>query len=450
MAIISRDKKFYKSLFSLAGVIAVQNLVVFSVNLADNIMIGRWSELSLSAVAICNQIQFLLQMIVTGAAGGLVVIASQYWGKKDIQPIKKLTSAAFLIGIGMTLALMLFAMFWPREALGLLTNDAEVIAEGMKYLRIMVWSYVVFGITNILIGALRAVETVNIGFYVSIGALVVNVTLNYALIYGHLGFDAMGIEGAAIATLISRVFELAVVGVYTFCIDKKLRLRILDIFSVSAGYLRDFVRSGLPIVLSNTSWGIAMSVQTAILGRLGQMVISSNSIATTIFQVIIVVSSGLASAVGVVIGKTVGEGRQEDAKTYAKTLQILFLCVGILSSLALFAARKPIIGIYGVSGDTAAMSNTFILILCVTIIGSCYQMPALTGIVSGGGETKFVLFNDIIFQWMIVIPASALSAFIFGFPPAVTFACLKSDQILKCFVAVVKVNRFRWIRVLTK
>ena len=154
MAIISRDKKFYKSLFSLAGVIAVQNLVVFSVNLADNIMIGRWSELSLSAVAICNQIQFLLQMIVTGAAGGLVVIASQYWGKKDIQPIKKLTSAAFLIGIGMTLALMLFAMFWPREALGLLTNDAEVIAEGMKYLRIMVWSYVVFGITNILIGAL--------------------------------------------------------------------------------------------------------------------------------------------------------------------------------------------------------------------------------------------------------------------------------------------------------
>ena len=450
MAIISRDKKFYKSLFSLAGVIAVQNLVVFSVNLADNIMIGRWSELSLSAVAICNQIQFLLQMIVTGAAGGLVVIASQYWGKKDIQPIKKLTSAAFLIGIGMTLALMLFAMFWPREALGLLTNDAEVIAEGMKYLRIMVWSYVVFGITNILIGALRAVDTVNIGFYVSIGALVVNVTLNYALIYGHLGFDAMGIEGAAIATLISRVFELAVVGVYTFCIDKKLRLRILDIFSVSAGYLRDFVRSGLPIVLSNTSWGIAMSVQTAILGRLGQMVISSNSIATTIFQVIIAVSSGLASAVGVVIGKTVGEGRQEDAKTYAKTLQILFLCVGILSSLALFAARKPIIGIYGVSGDTAAMSNTFILILCVTIIGSCYQMPALTGIVSGGGETKFVLFNDIIFQWMIVIPASALSAFIFGFPPAVTFACLKSDQILKCFVAVVKVNRFRWIRVLTK
>lgn len=450
MKIFTRDRGFYKSLFSLAAVIAVQNLVVFSVNLADNVMVGRWSELSLSAVAICNQIQFLLQMIVTGAAGGLVVIASQYWGKRDTEPIKRITAAAFITGVGMSLALMLFVLIAPRTALGLLTNDSEVIAEGVIYLKVIVWSYGIFAVTNILIGALRAVETVNIGFYVSIGALVVNISLNYILIYGHCGFAAMGVRGAAIATLISRLAELAAVAVYTFVCDKKLRLRLRDLFVAGGGYFRDFIRSGMPIVLSNTSWGIAMAVQTAILGRLGQTVISANSIATTVFQVIIVLSHGTASAAGVVMGKTVGEGRYDDAKQYAKTMQVIFLSIGLVSSAVLFAVRSPIIAFYRVSGDTAELSSLFITILCVTIVGSCYQMPCLTGIVSGGGETRFVLYNDLIFQWLIVIPSAALSAFVFHLPPTVTFACLKADQILKCFVAVIKVNRFRWIRVLTR
>ncbi|MBQ4047375.1 MAG: MATE family efflux transporter [Clostridia bacterium] len=450
MRLFVKDRKFYASLASLTAVIALQNLITFGVNLADNVMIGGYSQAALNGVALVNQIQFLLQMFAGGVANGIVVIAAQYWGKRDIEPIRKIFAVGFWLGIAFSVLLTLVAFFFPSQTLSLLTNEASAIAEGTKYLRIICFSYCIFSVTTILLGTLRSVETVRIGFYVSLLSLVVNISLNYCLIYGHFGFPELGVEGAAIATLISRFVEFAVILVYVGFVDRKLRLRLRHLLGLSASYARDFFRSGMPLVLSSTSWGIAMSIQTAIIGRLGEAAISASSIATTIFQVITVVSYGIATASGVVIGKTVGEGRIDDVKAYAKTLQVIFLIVGVLTSAALLGAKQFIVDLYKVTAESAALAHDFILVLCVTVIGTSYQMPVLTGIVSGGGETKFVLFNDIIFMWCIVLPVSAVSAFVLKLPSVVTFACLKSDQILKCAVAVVKVNRYRWIRVLTR
>ena len=450
MRLFVKDRKFYASLASLTAVIALQNLITFGVNLADNVMIGGYSQAALNGVALVNQIQFLLQMFAGGVANGIVVIAAQYWGKRDIEPIRKIFAVGFWLGIAFSVLLTLVAFFFPSQTLSLLTNEASAIAEGTKYLRIICFSYCIFSVTTILLGTLRSVETVRIGFYVSLLSLVVNISLNYCLIYGHFGFPELGVEGAAIATLISRFVEFAVILVYVGFVDRKLRLRLHHLLGLSASYARDFFRSGMPLVLSSTSWGIAMSIQTAIIGRLGEAAISASSIATTIFQVITVVSYGIATASGVVIGKTVGEGRIDDVKAYAKTLQVIFLIVGVLTSAALLGAKQFIVDLYKVTAESAALAHDFILVLCVTVIGTSYQMPVLTGIVSGGGETKFVLFNDIIFMWCIVLPVSAVSAFVLKLPSVVTFACLKSDQILKCAVAVVKVNRYRWIRVLTR
>ncbi|MBE6953029.1 MAG: MATE family efflux transporter [Ruminococcaceae bacterium] len=450
MRLFVKDRKFYASLASLTAVIALQNLITFGVNLADNVMIGGYSQAALNGVALVNQIQFLLQMFAGGVANGIVVIAAQYWGKRDIEPIRKIFAVGFWLGIAFSVLLTLVAFFFPSQTLSLLTNEASAIAEGAKYLRIICFSYCIFSVTTILLGTLRSVETVRIGFYVSLLSLVVNISLNYCLIYGHFGLPELGVEGAAIATLISRIVEFAVILVYVGLVDRKLRLRLRHLLGLSASYARDFLRSGMPLVLSSTSWGIAMSIQTAIIGRLGEAAISASSIATTIFQVITVVSYGIATASGVVIGKTVGEGRIDDVKAYAKTLQVIFLIVGVLTSAALLGAKQFIVDLYKVTAESAALAHDFILVLCVTVIGTSYQMPVLTGIVSGGGETKFVLFNDIIFMWCIVLPVSAVSAFVLKLPSVVTFACLKSDQILKCAVAVVKVNRYRWIRVLTR
>lgn len=445
-----KNKKFYKDFFSMTLTIALQNLIVYGVNLADNIMLGAYSETALSGVAIANQVQFLLQMIVTGAASGMGVIISQYWGKREIEPIKRVFAVGFWISLALSFVMSVIVWFFPQGVMGLLTNEQAIIPSGVDYLKIMVFSYLMFSVSNSLLGVMRSVETVRIGFYISLATLVINVCLNYTLIYGNFGAPELGVKGAAYATLTSRVVEFIASLLYCRFIDKKLKLRLKDIFMLKKSYIRDFCKSGVPLLLSNTSWGIAMSVQGAILGRLGAAGIAASSIAQTLFQCTSVVAYATGDAARVMTGMAVGEGDMKKVKSGTKTMQLLFVVIGIITSAVLFAVRTPIISIYDASPETERLANTFVLILCVTAIGTAYEMPSLTGIVSGGGDTKFVFFNDIVFMWCIVLPLSALSAFYFKFPPTVTFALLKADQILKCFVAIVKVNRFKWVRVLTR
>lgn len=445
------DKPFYKSFFSMTAFIILQNLLIYSVNLADNIMIGRYSETAMNGVSLANQIQFLLQMFAIGTANGMSVLTAQYWGKKRLAPIKKIFASACVFGLGLSFLLSVAVITQPQFVLGLLTDKQDAIAEGSKYIVIMGFTYCIYTMTNLLLGLLRSVETVKIGFFVTALSLIVDVGLNYALIFGHFGCPELGARGAAYATMTSRIIEFMIVIVYVLFFDKKLKLKIRDMFALDKTYVADFVKSGLPLIGSSVSWGIAMTVQTAILGRIDSpYVLGANNIATTIFQVVSVLYTSTSNSSSVIIGKTVGERDYDRVRRYAKKLQILFLIIGVFSAALLLICKNAVISVYSVSGETAKLSNTLICILSVTIIGSCYEAPSLCGIVSGGGDTKFVLFNDIIFMWCIVLPLSALSAFVFKWSVPVTFFLLKSDQILKCFVAVVKVNRFKWIKELTK
>jgi|LSQX01.2.fsa_nt_gb putative MATE family efflux protein len=443
------DKYFLKTYFTLFGVVCIQNLIVFGVNLADSVMLGRYSETAMSGVSLANQIQFLLQMLISGTANGLVVLASQYWGKKSLEPIKKIFSVAFYFALGFSLLLGTIVFFAPSGILGILSNETEIVAEGAKYIKIMAFSYAIFAVNSMLIALMRSIERVRIGFYNSVAALFVNIFLNYALIFGNFGFPELGVEGAAIATVIARCVEFIMSVIYVFFYDKRLDMRISDAFKTEKIYFKDFVKSGLPLVGSSGSWGIAMTIQTAIMGHLGAAAIGANAVAAPIAQVVTVLYSSSSNASSVLIGKTVGENDIPRVKKYAKNLQLIYLATGIISSLLLLTLRNLLIDIYDISPDTRALAYTFTTILAITIIGSSYEAPCLCGIVSGGGDTKFVLKNDLIFMWGIVLPLAALSAFVFKFPVWVTFFILKSDQILKCAVAVFKVNRFKWIKNLT-
>lgn len=450
MSLFVKDRQFYRNYLSMTAVIALQNLITFAVNLADNIMIGGYSQDALSGVAMVNQIQFLLQMVVSGIGNGITVLGAQYWGKKQIEPIRRVTSIGMVLAVAVSMIMTLVVYFFPSQTLSILTNETPVITEGSKYLVIICFSYILFAITNILLSSLRSVETVKIGFVVTLTALVVNIILNYGLIYGRLGLPEMGVEGAAIATLASRIVEFIIVAGYAFFVDKKIRWRPRDMLHLDSALFKDYIRVGLPLILSSSIWGLAMSAQTAILGRMGGETIAANSIATTIFQVVTVVTYGSASSSSIIIGKAVGEGDIPRVKAYTKTLQIIYLFIGLLTGAVLWLCKDFIIDLYSITQETRDLTVQFIAVLCVTVVGTSYQVACLTGIVTGGGDTRFVLINDLIHQWLIVIPSAFLSAFVFHAPLWVTFACLKSDQVLKCFVAIVKVNRYRWIRVLTR
>ncbi len=446
-----KDSGFYKAFFTMTFTLALQNLIVFGVNLADSVMMGAYSETALSGVGICNNIQFFLNMAASGVASGMTVIASQYWGKKETKPIFRVSAVAMWISIIFTMLIFAFAALAPELLIRLFTDKESVIEQAVAYLDVIKYTYLIYTLSTILLAILRSVETVKIGFYVSLSSFAVNIFLNYILIYGRFGAPEMGIRGAAVATLISRLIELIVTVIYLLLIDKKLKMRIRDLFITDKQMFRDYFKTGLPLMMSSVSWGIAMSIQGAIIGRLIESAIAANSIATTIFQVATVICYASSNAACVLIGKTIGESKPMDIiKRRSKNLQLIFLAIGVASSAILLLTKNLIIDFYNATPETLEITNQFIWILSVTIIGTAYEAPSLCGIVSGGGETSFVLKNDIIFMWLIVLPLSALSAFVFKFPVAVTFACLKADQVLKCAVAVVKVNRFNWVKTVTR
>jgi len=444
--LIVKDKYFYKSFFSLTSVLALQNLIVFSVNMADSIMLGRFSEQAFAGVALVNQIQFLLQMLIVGVADGALVFGSRAWGRKDMDTVRKITSISVKCALVVAFVLGITAYMLPNQMLRLLSDEIAVVSSGAEYLKIICYSYPMFAITTTLLIALRSVEKAKIGFYVSLSTLMTNVFLNYAMIFGEFGFKPMGIQGAAYATLISRALEMLFVVLYVFMSDKTINLKFKDIIRTDISLFKAYLKKGVPVFLSNGIWGVAMATQTSILGHMGQVSITANSIASTLFQILSVVVYGSANASSVLISKLIGEKKTDLIKPYAVTLQLIYVGMGLLTGALLFIFKDLVVSWYIISEEARLLSLSFITILSVTVIGTSYEMSGLTGIVRGGGDTSFVLKNDFIFMWLIVIPSSAIAAFYFHASPIIVFMLLKSDQISKCIVAAIKINRYTWIK----
>lgn len=450
LGLFTADRRFYRTFFPLLVVVALQQLAMLAVNMVDNIMLGRYTELALSGATLVNQIHFTLQQLGSGIGMGIVVLASQYWGQQRTEPIKK------IISIGMKLAFLVGGIFFlvslliPHELLSLFTNDEAVIQEGMGYLRIICWTYLLYSVSSSLMHSLQAVETAMIGTVMSVSTIVINLILNYCLIYGNLGFPELGIRGAAIATLVSRTVELIIILVYVLCIDKKLRMTLRDLLRFDFTYLRDYMRVATPIALSALLWGVAQAAQTAVLGHIGADVIAANSIASIVFQVFAVFGFASSNVASVTIGKTIGEGRLDMVKSYAGTLQAIFLLNGVVFGGLIFLCKEPIVNLYAVSENTKALAIQFLAVLSITTVGTCYEFPVESGIIGGGGSTRYAAWCDNLFMWLFTIPSAFLSAFVFHFPPLVTFCFLKADQLLKCIPNSIACNRWRWVKQLTK
>ena len=449
MAVFTKDRSFYRSLVTLAVPISLQNLVTFAVSFADNVMIGSWGDDAISGVYIGGQLQSVLQMFVGGIEGAILILAAQYWGKKDTQSIRKVVSIGIKFALAVGLLSSLVAVLFPQWVIRAFTTEPGVIQEGAAYVQIVGFTYLFFSVSQVMIAAMRSVETARIGLYISCMALVINVCLNYVFIFGHFGFPAMGVRGAALATLVSRILEMCVGVGYVFFVDKKLRFGLKDLLHTDRQLLRDFIRYGLPVIGGQVVWAINSLANTKILGYYSAGVIAAASITGMLHNLVYVWMNGMSSAVGIITGKTVGAGQYEKMKEYSKTVQMIFLFVGLISGAAVFLARDGFISLYNASPEAQAYSRQFINVISVTIIGTCYQAACLFGLVKSGGDISFVFKNDTIFVFLVVIPSSLLAMWL-GAPPWVVFACLKCDQILKCFVAIVKINRYNWMKNLTR
>nr|WP_302641875.1 MATE family efflux transporter [uncultured Agathobaculum sp.] len=447
-----KEKTFYKSFMILALSLALQNLLTYGVNMMDTLMLGRYSQNAMGGVSLCNQIQFLLQMLVVGAGEGAVVMGSQYWGRKKLEPIPHIIGVALRFGGALAVLLFILVFGWPNQILSLLSNDPAVIAEGAKYFSIIRYTYVIFTITNILVASLRSIGVVRIGYMISGSTLVINVCLNYLLIYGNLGFPEMGVRGAACATLIARCVELIIVIWFLKYRENVLNLNLRKLLHIDTSYVRDYMKVSLPVLINQALWGVAQMVQTGILGHLGGDVTAANAISVQVYQVLSVVCYGAASAAGIVVGRTIGEGNEKKLHPLVTTLQVLFISIGLCSGLAIFLLRGPILAAFGgtLTENAYRLSRQFMLVLAITTVGTSYQMACDNGIIRGGGDTAFSAKMNLISMWGIIVPFSAMAAFWWKCPPVAVFFLLKWDQLYKAIPVGIRLHSWKWVKKVTR
>ena len=407
MSRMLHDKTFYRTFAILTLSLALQNLLTYSVNLADNIMLGRFSQDALSGASLCNQLQFFLQMLVQGVGEGVVVLGARYWGKKDLKPIPDIIGAGLRFGVSIAAVLFVLALLFPTQIIRLMTNDPVMMEQAVQYVQIICFTYVIFALTNMLTASLRSIGIVKIGYIISASTLCINICLNYVLIYGHFGAPALGVRGAAIATLVSRTVELLIVIWFLKFREHTLRLNWRKLLFIDTSYIKDYIHVSLPMLVTQTMWGASSIIQTAILGNMenAAMVVPANSISVLVFQILSVVGYGAASAAAIMTGRTLGEGHKERIDQTAFTFQIMFCIIGVFTGLIILLSRGPVLQIYNtLSPEAAELTRQFITVLAITSVGTCYQMAADCGILRAGGDTKFAMWNNLVFVWLICLP----------------------------------------------
>lgn len=445
-----RDRSFYQTILRIALPTAFQAIVSFLVVLADNMMVATLGDTVYAGVVQANGATGFFTATITGLIGGSSVLIAQYWGKKDTIRIKRIFAIVSWICLGLAAVFTVFIVAMPTGVLGLLTSDKRVIDAALPYMTLICWSYLPYALSTALVGMLRSVEIVKITLYTTIATLFMNIGLNYVLIFGKLGMPAMGAAGAAWATICSRVMELGLVWYYLFKVQKKLTIRPRDLLKGERTLLLDYFRYGLPVAIVDAQWAVVGFCKVAIIGRFDEQMIAANSIANTLMQLGTLFTFSLAGGACVVIGKTVGEGDYQRTREYSKTIQIMFLLIGVVMSVIVYFMRVPFASLHGVSAEAKKLSAEMIAIAAVSLVGTTYHASCFVGINRGAGDSRFVMIVDMICGWLIVLPVSYVAAFVLNLPLPWIFLMLRIDQLFKWIIAFFRLRGDAWIRNVTR
>ncbi|MGL5972885.1 MAG: MATE family efflux transporter [Oscillospiraceae bacterium] len=446
---IIKEKSYYKTLVRIAIPVALQNLISFSVNMMDTLMLGNLGQLQLSSAALANQVFMFFSVICFGLASGGSVIVSQYWGKKDSESACKVMGISLKLMTFLVLFLISVIFFFPENIMSIYTNDAEIIIEGARYLKLNSLSFFFYGFASTFIISLRGIEQVKISIYIYGVSVFINIFFNYVFIFGKLGSPHFGIVGAAMGTLIARVFEFAMIILYITKFEKVLNFKFKYIMKNDKEFLKKYFKTSLPVVLNEILWGLGASTHAVIIGRLGQVFVAANSINSIMLQMGIFFIIGIGNAAAVITGKIVGSGDYEKAKTSARTLQLLSVVAGVFGGLFIMVFRNILVSFYNVEPDTKILAKNMMILTAVIIFFISMELISNIGILRGGGDTKFVFFVDVFFMWTIAIPIGAFGAFVLNWNPLFVYLALRLDAPLKALFAALRIKSGLWIKDVT-
>jgi putative MATE family efflux protein len=442
-------KSFYKSLCTIVGPIAAQNLISAAVSSVDVIMLGSVGQTAIAASSLANQITFILFMISTGLSSGLIMLSSQYWGKKDVESIKVLMGIALRISCSVGFIFGVLAFFCPTFLMGIFTNDQNLISVGSSYLKVASISFFCLSISQIFQSAFKSIERVKIVTILTLITLGLNVLLNSCFIYGFIGFPKLGIVGVGIATSISRVIEVVICLIY--CKKQKdLHCGFSVIFKRNQLLFSDFVKFSMPAVGNELVWGAAFSMYSVILGHLGEDIVAANSVVGVIRNLATVVCFGMAYGGAIILGKQMGAGELEKAERNAARLAKVTILSGVLGGILVLCCRSFIPNIVKLSENASHCRDILMYITAYSIVGASINTVFICGIFRAGGDSKFGFIADVINMWGVSVPLGLLAAFVFKLPPLWVYFILYLDEFEKMPFVIVHYFKKKWLKNITR
>lgn len=440
------NREFLGDVLKIAVPIALQSVIMSLLNMADQLMVGQLGEKSIAAVGMSNRIITILMFVLNAIAAGISVYAAQLWGKKEGSRIGQLMGIGLLAGGVITAAFVCLSIFAPEFCIGIFSKDKEVMAEGAIFLKIVGYSYIPSMLTVMYSAVLRATTHVKLPVTASIIGVVLDVILNYVLIFGRFGLPKMGLRGAAVSTVIARIVELLIIIAVTYKAKLPAAFTFRQMNGISKTLLVSYFNTTYPFILNEFLWVLGETVYSIIYGRIGTIEYTAIAITAPIQGITIGALSGIASATSIILGNAIGADNDQKVLKYARKFIKLSIGLSLCLGLFIILLSKFYIGIYNVSDETGRYAGYLLMAFAFFLWVKVSNMIIGSGILSSGGDSKFILVMESSTTWLFGVPSGFLAAFLLGLPVYWVYIILSCEEIIRFIIGLRRVNSRKWIK----
>ncbi len=444
-----RDKVFNRKLFALTLPISLQNLMLALVAAADALMLGKLNQDAMAAVSLATQIQFIQNMFLAAVCSGAGVLGAQYWGKKDVPYLGRLFGLIIRESLLISIVFFIGCRFFPEYLMRLFASDPILINIGVEYLKIASWSYLITGISQCYLAIMRVSEHAVYSAWISSIIVVLNIVLNAVFIFGLCGAPAMGVKGAALATLISRICELCWCAGTTFG-KSFIKLKIKTIFIFERILIIDFWRYTAPILGAFMLWGVGFTAYTAIMGHMGRDAAAANAIAAVVRDLMCCLCNGVAVGSGIIIGNELGAGNLAKGKRCGQRAMLMSFIIGIFSMLVILCSIPVVLHFIHLTDLAQKYMIGMFAIMSFYMIGRCVCTVTINGVFAAGGDTMFDPISLAVCMYGIALPCAFLGAFYFHLPVLLIYGCTCLDEVGKIPWVMYHFYKYRWVRNITR
>ena len=439
------DRGFLKKAASIGLPIAAQFFITSAVNLIDVMMLGRLGENAVAASGAVNQIFFIMTLVCFGVNSGASVFLSQFWGTKDVRNVRRTMGMMYLLCLTASVIFVLAATVLPRTLVSLYIHEAPVIALAEEYLSVIRVTFPLSALSFALSTACRCTGNVKLPMRASFLGIFVNVIGNALLIFGLLGFPALGVRGAAIATALARAAELLLLVFTVYRHKLPPAARPKELFAFDRPFLKQYVKTTWPVLLNETLWSVSVSLYSVAYGKLGTDALAAVQISNTIVQLLTVFARGFSNATAIIIGNQIGAGQEEEARRTARRVLFLMPLLGAAICVVTCLVAPLFLHLYNISPDTLTLARQMIFVQGFAMIPKSLTMVLVVGICRSGGDTLFACVADVLAVWLAGVPLGFLGVYL-GLPLWGVAVFVLGEEVFKIIVCLPRVISGKWVR----